>query len=189
MALDMKESGEVGCAYYEAMDGALCLQEDIAMAGMEVTETLLLHAQPTIVITTNRIPDKAAEYLESCAQAADDNQGTSQVPGSQSPPTYPGPGGNILGAYALRIVASSEFNYAAGRDRLLNLEPGLLGPHSAVFASVAEEDMDAGVDGSSQSTQSKLMRLGTHINLESYMSVGFYSMCYVDRVSFSKSQY
>lgn len=75
MALDMKESGQVGCAYYVAMDGALCLQEDIAMAGMEVVETLLLHAQPTTVIITNRVSDKLVEYLENSAQGPDGVQG------------------------------------------------------------------------------------------------------------------
>lgn len=79
MAIDMKESGQVGCAYYVASEEALCLQEDIAMAGMVLVETLLLHAQPTTVIITNRAPDKLIEYLESGAQRVDSDQGMRRV--------------------------------------------------------------------------------------------------------------
>lgn len=65
MALDMKENGQVGCAYYVVVDSALYLQEDIVTAGMEVVETLLFHVRPTVVITSNRVPEKLVEYLES----------------------------------------------------------------------------------------------------------------------------
>lgn len=64
MAIDMKENGTVGCAYYIAVDEALFLQEDIAVAGLEFVETLLLRIEPTTVIISLRSPDNFVEFLE-----------------------------------------------------------------------------------------------------------------------------
>lgn len=79
--------------------------------------------------------------------------------------------GGINEAYILRTVGSSEFNYNAGKERLVNLEPDLFGDQSTVFTSVAEDPMDVNVEGGGQSKQSNVMRLGTHINLDSTLSV------------------
>lgn len=64
MAMDMKENGTVGCAYYVAVDEVLFLQEDFAMAGLEFVETLLLRVEPTTVLISLRSPDSFVEFLE-----------------------------------------------------------------------------------------------------------------------------
>lgn len=66
MAIDLK--GSVGCAYYVASEETLYLQEDIPLAGLELVETLLLHAQPTTVIVSGRANDVLVEYLERNSQ-------------------------------------------------------------------------------------------------------------------------
>lgn len=68
MAIDMRENGTVGCAYYVAMDEALFLQEDIPMAGIELVETLIVHVEPTTVLISIRSPDHLVDFLEASAQ-------------------------------------------------------------------------------------------------------------------------
>lgn len=68
MAIDMKDNGTVGCAYYVAIDEALFLQEDIQLAGIELVETLLLHAEPTTVLISIRSPDSLVRFIEAGAQ-------------------------------------------------------------------------------------------------------------------------
>lgn len=68
MAIDMKDNGTVGCAYYVAIDEALFLQEDIPLAGMELVETLLLHVEPTTVLISIRSPDNLVHFIEAGAQ-------------------------------------------------------------------------------------------------------------------------
>ena len=80
MALEMKDNGTVGCAYYVALDEALFLQEDIPMAGMELIETLLVHVEPTTVIVANRPPEKLRDFLEAGMQDVQgNNQGNASI--------------------------------------------------------------------------------------------------------------
>lgn len=74
MAIDMKENGSVGSAYYVAIDEALFLQEDVPMAGKEFVETLLLHVEPTTVLISLRSPDSLVEFLEAGAQDFEGNR-------------------------------------------------------------------------------------------------------------------
>ncbi|KAI7782338.1 hypothetical protein LA080_013613 [Diaporthe eres] len=68
MAIDMRDNGTVGCAYYVAIDEALFLQEDIPLAGIELVETLLLHVEPTTVLISIRSPDNLVQFIEAGAQ-------------------------------------------------------------------------------------------------------------------------
>lgn len=68
MAIDIKDNGTVGSAYYVAIDEALFIQEDIPMAGIEFVETLLLRVEPTTVLISLRSPDHLVEFLEAGAQ-------------------------------------------------------------------------------------------------------------------------
>lgn len=53
MALDIKERGAVGCAYYK--DETLFCMDDIKIGGLSMIETLKLEIQPTIVLVSPRI--------------------------------------------------------------------------------------------------------------------------------------
>lgn len=74
MAIDMKDNGTVGSAYYVAIDEALFLQEDVTMAGIEFVETLLLRVEPTTVLISLRSPDSLVEFLEAGAQDFEGNR-------------------------------------------------------------------------------------------------------------------
>lgn len=75
MAIDMKNNGNLGCAYYITAQETLYLLEDVAMAGIDLVETLLLHANPTTVLISARAPDNLAGHLERGAQGVDGNRG------------------------------------------------------------------------------------------------------------------
>lgn len=68
MAVDMKDNGTVGCAYYVALDESLFLQQDIPLAGIELVEILILHVEPTTVLISVRGPDDLVAFLEVGAQ-------------------------------------------------------------------------------------------------------------------------
>lgn len=64
LALDMKNNGNVGYAYYVASEEALFLMEDVPMAGMEIVDTLLLHAKPTSIMVPPRVSQEAHDKLQ-----------------------------------------------------------------------------------------------------------------------------
>ncbi|KAB5551373.1 muts domain V-domain-containing protein [Coniochaeta sp. 2T2.1] len=154
MAIEMKDNNTIGCAYYVAMEETLFLQEDIPMAGTEIVETLLLQAQPTTVINNNRAPEKMAKYLEAHAQDLD------------------GIPGGVNGVYILRTVGASDFNPNNGQQKLAGLDASIFGGQSTVLTAVTEEIGDDGMGEMRMTTQSKLMRLATLINLNSRLSIG-----------------
>ncbi|KAK0733359.1 muts domain V-domain-containing protein [Lasiosphaeria miniovina] len=63
MGIDMNKDGRVGCSYYVATEGALFIEEDISMGGIEAVETILL-----------RFLERGAQRLES-DEASDNKQG------------------------------------------------------------------------------------------------------------------
>ncbi|OTB01522.1 hypothetical protein M426DRAFT_63971 [Hypoxylon sp. CI-4A] len=156
MAIDMKESGNLGCAYYIAMDETLFLLEDVAMAGIDIVETLLLHVNPTTVLISARASEALANFLAKGAQGVDGNQG------------------DFAGAYILRNLNSSDFRFEAGKGKLLSLDLETPGRQSVHFTSVVDEPVDDAEDFDRQekSRQGRLMRLGTSINLDSQLTVG-----------------
>jgi len=87
MAIDMKDNGTVGCAYYVAIDEALFLQEDVPLVGIELVETLLRHAEPTTVLISIRSPDTLVRFVESGAQDFQGNR--NQEEGENTPHFIP----------------------------------------------------------------------------------------------------
>lgn len=47
MAVELKERGTIGCAYYIAREERLCMMTDISMAGLDMIDTLKIHVEPT----------------------------------------------------------------------------------------------------------------------------------------------
>ncbi|CAJ2513306.1 Uu.00g014250.m01.CDS01 [Anthostomella pinea] len=159
MAIDMKENGArgctLGCAYYIALDEALYLLEDVAMAGVDLVETLLLYAKPTTVLISSRASESLADCLARAAQGIDGNRG------------------DLPGAYILRNLNSADFRYDTGKDKLLGLDLEMAGRQSMLYTTVVDEgiveDDHGGQEGS---RQGRLMRLGTSVNLDSQLTVG-----------------
>ncbi|KAI1273344.1 putative MSH5 protein [Xylaria sp. FL0933] len=152
MAVDMRDRGPrgstIGCAYYIALEQALYLLEDVAMAGVDLVETLLLHAQPTTVLISSRLPENIAQFLE---------RGSQDINGTK-------------GAYILRNLNSADFRYDTGKNKLADLHLDSDGSRSMLYTSVV--DNTALEDQSQGSRQCQLMRLATFINLDSQLSVG-----------------
>lgn len=156
MAIDMKENGTIGCAYYVALDEALFLLQDIPLAGIELVEMLILHVEPTTVLVSIRGPDVLIEFLEAGAQDFMGNRNQE---------------GGIRGAYILRTVGSVEFSYESAKSQLLALNFDSLRPQTMHFNTVTGNEAEAEVDMAGQ-RQGKLMRLATWIDLDSRFSIG-----------------
>jgi len=71
MAIEMKDRGSIGCAYYIAREEKLCLMEDMKMGTIETVETLKIHVQPTVVLISTRCDEKLEEYLGREAHSID----------------------------------------------------------------------------------------------------------------------
>jgi DNA mismatch repair protein MSH5 len=63
MAIDMKEKGTVGCAYYIAREEKLFLMEDIKLAGLDIVDTVKLHAQPTVLLISTKSDEALENHL------------------------------------------------------------------------------------------------------------------------------
>lgn len=79
MAIDMRDRGPrgstLGCAYYVVLEEALYLLEDVTMAGIDLVETLLLHAQPTTILISARAPESLSQFLARGSQDVNGNRG------------------------------------------------------------------------------------------------------------------
>ncbi|KAI2635026.1 putative MSH5 protein [Xylaria nigripes] len=158
MAIEMRDRGShsstIGCAYYIVMEETLYLLEDVPMAGVDLVETLLLHAQPTSVLISARAPETLANFLAGSSQ--DINGNKSDFPG----------------AFILRNLNSADFRYETGKNKLLELRLGMDGPRNVLYTSVVDDTM-AEANGQSQgSRQGQLMRLAASINLDSQLTIG-----------------
>jgi DNA mismatch repair protein MSH5 len=71
MAIDLRDRGTIGCAYYVVREEKLCLMEDIKMARLDIIDTLKFHVQPTVILISNRSDEKLEEYLSREARGID----------------------------------------------------------------------------------------------------------------------
>jgi DNA mismatch repair protein MSH5 len=71
MAIDMKERGTLGCAYYIAREEKLYMMEDIKMAGLDIIDLLKLHAQPTLLLISSRTEEDLEDHLMRDARPID----------------------------------------------------------------------------------------------------------------------
>lgn len=85
--------------------------------------------------------------------------------------------GHFNGAYVLRTLGSSEFNYETAKKHLVNLNFDVLGSRTMHFNTVTEEEVDTGAeDPVNGQSRGMLMRLATWVNLDSRFSVSKYSL-------------
>ena len=88
MAVEMKERGSIGCAYYIAREEKLCLMQDIKMAGLEIVDTLKIHVQPTVVLISTRCEEKLEEHLGREARGIDRGDDAIKFISSRGPGPY-----------------------------------------------------------------------------------------------------
>ena len=79
MAVDMKERGTLGCAYYIAREEKLCLMEDMKLANLDNVDLLKLHAQPTILLISSRAEEDLEDHLMREARSIDRGDDDSKV--------------------------------------------------------------------------------------------------------------
>lgn len=79
MAVEMKDRGTIGCAYYVAREEKLCLMEDIKMANLDIIDTLKVHVQPTVILISTRSDEKLEENLSKDARGIDRGEEASML--------------------------------------------------------------------------------------------------------------
>ena len=79
MAIEMKEHGTIGCAYYAAREEKLYLVEDIKFASFDTIDVLKLHAQPTVILISTRSDERLEDYLSKEARVIDKAVGASTL--------------------------------------------------------------------------------------------------------------
>ncbi len=77
LAIDMKERGTLGCAYYIAREEKLFLMADIKLAGLDIVDTLKLHTSPTVILISTKSDEMLDKHLleESKDASNGDNPG------------------------------------------------------------------------------------------------------------------
>lgn len=180
LAIDMRDRGPqgstLGCAYYVALDESLYLLEDVAMAGVDLVETLLLHARPTTVLISAKAPESLARFLAHGSQDVNGNRGEFLPHVLSGSRVLSCSLGEFPGAYILRNLNSVDFRYDTGKNKLLDLHLGIDGPQSMLYTTVVDDDMlEADNHHSRGSRQGQLMRLATSVNLDSQLTVRFLS--------------
>lgn len=63
LAVDMRERGTLGCAYYVAREEKLFIMADIKLAGLDVVDTVKLLASPTVVLISTKSDEMLEDHL------------------------------------------------------------------------------------------------------------------------------
>ncbi|PSR81614.1 putative MSH5 protein [Coniella lustricola] len=159
MAIDMKDNGALGCAYYVAADEALFLQEDTRMAGIETIESLLLQVEPTVVLVPLRTADFLVDFLEAGAQNLEGNREYNKE--------------GFRGVYILRTVVSTCFNYETAKNVLLSLDMDFLGSKAMHFNTVAAAHQEPAIGHApGNNGYGSRLQFATFVNLDSRLSIG-----------------
>ncbi|KAI8690568.1 DNA-MISMATCH-REPAIR-2 domain-containing protein [Fusarium sp. Ph1] len=151
MAIDMKNSSTMGCAYFSTTDGVLHLSEDIPMATLDVAEQFLFHVEPTTVLISVRGPEEFQQYVEKATIPAD-----------------------ASGGIIFRGLQSSEFSPESARDRLISLQSDSLSPTGIIFSTSASDDLSGTIAGLDQpeAPAFRSLRCGGCLNMSNQVSIG-----------------
>ncbi|KAE8444261.1 hypothetical protein EG329_000761 [Mollisiaceae sp. DMI_Dod_QoI] len=158
LAVDMRDRGTIGCAYYVAREEKLCLMEDIKMAGLDIIDTLKLHAEPTLILISTRSDEKLEDHLAKDARGIDRGDEANDV----------------FGSYILDSRGSREFNDEKAKDKLINLELSANESPNITFTTPADNIVGglAHEDDVGMGRQGRLLRLAGWIDLNSKVTLG-----------------
>ncbi|KFX88111.1 hypothetical protein V490_07834 [Pseudogymnoascus sp. VKM F-3557] len=162
MAIDMRDRGTLGCAYYIAREEKLFLMEDIKLSGLDIVDTLKLHASPTVVLISTKSDDALEDHL--MKEAKDASR-------SDNPDA-------IFGAYVLDSRPSAEFQYESAKSKLVSWDPSVSNGPRMQFSTPGDELMGnmgyiQDLEGyETAGHQGRLLRLAGWIDLESRVSIG-----------------
>lgn len=176
MAVDLRDRGTIGCAYYVAREEKLCLMEDIKMAGLDIIDTLKIHAQPTVILISNRSDEKLEEHLSREARGIDRGDEASKlVPFVYCIALTNRILDDIFGSYILDSRPSSEFHHENAKNKLVNLELSADEVPNIIFTTPGDELTGKVAQGQLElaglGRQGRLMRLAGWIDLDSRLTV------------------
>ncbi|KAL8701408.1 MAG: hypothetical protein Q9201_004922 [Fulgogasparrea decipioides] len=158
MAVDLRDQGTVGCAYYVAREEKLYMMEDVRLGAIEVIQALISYGQPTVILLSTRVDEDVSSLLDS----SDVSRGSTAD--------------ELAAPYLLEVRPTPEFGYEAGKAKLSNI--CLSNDIAPYVAFVTPEDAGSYQDYVDSNgpgytgRQGKLLRLAGRINLESRLTVG-----------------
>ncbi|KAJ5358895.1 DNA mismatch repair protein MutS core [Penicillium cataractarum] len=155
-AIDLKDYGTVGCAYYSAEEEKLYLLGDSRSGGMEAIDALILQIKPTVILTPSRVEIPSARGREQ--SLAHDNDSSSYLP------------------YQVDVRPNQEFSFSNAQISLVALDmsssheerirffvpsSGLTGPEE-----VNPEDMGFSLH------EGRLLHVSSSVDMDNPVSIG-----------------
>lgn len=160
MAIQLRDRGTIGCAYFVASRETLFFMDDVKAGGKEIIETLKLQINPTVILICSCTEDDIMDCLTSGAIDEDGLEWSN----------------NGIGLpYLLELRPKSEFDYDSAVSKLVQLNVGAQdGPHVvfSVPGDVHGTVRAQGIDDDAQGSQAALLRLSGWIQTESQVTVG-----------------
>ncbi|OJZ88221.1 hypothetical protein ASPFODRAFT_184514 [Aspergillus luchuensis CBS 106.47] len=155
VAVDMKDSGTVGCSYYSALEEKLYLLGDLRHSSKDIIDSLVLQTKPTVLLISPRVDPNNLQERRWDEQISDTH---SYVP------------------YQLDVRPSQEFNYSNAKNKLIALEISSRHEHRIKFF-VPHSGL---VDGEQLDTENldltlqegKLLHVSGSIDMENTVTIG-----------------
>ncbi|KEF51694.1 uncharacterized protein A1O9_12329 [Exophiala aquamarina CBS 119918] len=162
VAVDMRDTGTVGCAYYIASEERLLCMEEINGGGVDVVEKLKIDLQPTTLLLSTR-SDSALNQINGHPR----QRHSSLVKNDDGHNPLP---------YDLEIRPSAEFEFNSALNRLLalqfTLDPGknvqflVPGPPASYDQDLLPEDLGL------STRKGRFLQLSSYLNLDNRISLG-----------------
>ncbi|PWY81426.1 DNA mismatch repair protein Msh5 [Aspergillus eucalypticola CBS 122712] len=155
VAVDMRDSGTVGCSYYSALEEKVYLLGDLRHSSKDIIDSLVLQTKPTVLLISPRVDPNNLQERPWDKQISDVH---SYVP------------------YELDVRPSQEFNYSNAKNKLIALEISsrhenrikFFVPHSGL---VDGEQLDTeNLDLTLQ--EGKLLHVSGSIDMENTVTIG-----------------
>ncbi|KAF2154784.1 DNA mismatch repair protein MSH5 [Myriangium duriaei CBS 260.36] len=162
MAMNVRERGTVGCAYYVAREEKLYCMEDMKLGGVEAVQALKTFINPTTILIPYSVEETIIDLLD-----PDRNQvSADNASESMSCPSF-----------QLQFLVIGEFRYQSARNRLMSLD---LFRNTGCKTSLVVPGDITGVDMqnsgdldlNSGSRLAAMLELGSSIDLESQLTIG-----------------
>ncbi|CAH0047883.1 unnamed protein product [Clonostachys solani] len=153
MAIDLKSTDTMGCAYFNTSTATLYLAEDILQATLDVVGQLVMHARPTTFLVSRRAREDLMDTLEKLNTQATISAEQSHL-------------------FNLRVVPSSNFSNSSAKEGLASLELDIAGSVQTMVSSSDNSQLGASHHETlKESRIIKLLRCGSLINIDSHVSI------------------
>ncbi|PNS19011.1 MutS 5 [Sphaceloma murrayae] len=160
MAINVRERGTVGCAYYVACEERLYCMEDVEHGGTDVVEALKTFVNPTVVIVPFSLDDAILDLIDVQKSSDQDDEADSQ---------------NHSLPYNVEFRVAGDFKFESAREKLASLDVGQSGSSRVSFvvpgdSAGFDDPDDFGLNSAGRAGQ--ILAVGSSIDMESRISVG-----------------